>query len=116
MNSICNPPEIIPDVLHPSAGEKLRRLEPARSSLRESQFKSALREFELFVLRQSPLLHVLNLRGQTFEPFSHLKCADHDLLHYIASMTHALGRKGGSRDDQAIRTDDPKDADAQLIG
>ena len=62
------------------------------------------------------MLHALNLRGQALESLGHLECANDDLVHDIASMTYALGREGASRDDQAIRANDPKDADAQLIG
>src|SRR5271168_4986396 len=91
LNSICYPPQIVPDVLHSSAGKNLCRFNPALGSLRESQLQCALRKLKLLILRQAPVLHVLNLRSQGFESFGHLQCADHDLLHDIASVTHALG-------------------------
>ena len=116
LNSIRDPPEIVPNVLRPPAGEKLRRLEPALGSFRESQLKCALGKLKLLILRESPMLHVLNLRGQTLESLSHLKSANDDLVDDIAPMAHTLRREGASRDDQTVRANDPKDSDAQLIG
>ena len=116
LNSIRHPPQIIPHVLRPPAGEKLRRLESALGSLRESQFQCALGQSKLIILREPPLLHVLNLSGQALESFRHFKSTNHDLVDDIAPMTHTLRGKGASRDDQTVGADDPKDPDAQLIG
>jgi hypothetical protein len=70
---------------------------------------------KLLILGESSLLHVLDLRSQALESIGHLQSANDDLVHDIASMTHALGREGASRHDQTIRADHTKDADAQLI-
>src|SRR5277367_5950393 len=49
LKPIRDPPEIIPNILRSPAGEKLRRLESAHGSLRESELSCALGQLKLLI-------------------------------------------------------------------
>jgi hypothetical protein len=94
----------------------LRRFEPTGNTLQVSQLKCALCETQFLILRESPLLYLLDLCSQALEPFRHLRRADHYLVGNIAPVAHTLRRKGTPRNDQTVRANDAKDSDTELIG
>jgi hypothetical protein len=91
LNSIRDPPEIVPNVLRPPAGEQLRRL--------ESQCDRPVEFAPLSGSEES-----LAAQIEHTETFRHLESTHHDLVHDIAPVTHtAWERRFARRTDRWCR-------------
>jgi hypothetical protein len=98
LNLIEAGPQVVSDILHPTASQELCRQKSALRGVREAYRQRSLGKLDLLVLLKLTSLHALDLASQDAKPLGNLECAGDHFLNDVAPMSHPDRRKRSHRD------------------